>query len=168
MRSSKNSSILVVMGIDPGETTGVCIWKGRVREGGSVWKTWEDGEVLYSGHVDCHDELAGAKSVFHKWRRHANVLSSERVWTIERWVGAGPAASNDWAQRVTWALLGYRAGWVDGSGRAEPAVVEWRSANEAKTFASDARLKRHGLWVPGWVHARDSTRLAIITVAGRC
>lgn len=75
--------------------------------------------------------------------------SSDRTGLYPVWVGA--------------AVVGYRTALADcheleGYGRAKEAETIWQLPSQAKTFATDDRLRDFGLWVKGREHERDAMR----------
>jgi hypothetical protein len=85
--------------------------------------------------------------------------SSEREGLYPVWVAA--------------AVEGYRAGVFDVIGVGdEPSNLTatiWQQPSEAKTYATDERMKRWGLWIPGTAHAheRDARRHLALFVSSR-
>jgi hypothetical protein len=64
---------------------------------------------------------------------------------------------------VAAAVVGYRNGIADayesgGFGPAAPIEVVWQQPSQAKTHATDERLRRWGMWIKGREHERDAWR----------
>jgi hypothetical protein len=165
-----NDHLIAIMGVDPGTTTGVAlaILERPRRVAGvvtprSVWK------ALSVADVESYD-VAGIPSrqawdimeQYHEWREpyRYNVLVFED-FVLMAGHGSDTRSLLD-PVRVTWgceALSYTRAGlrW---------ATIEYRMPS-AKQFATNDRLRRHGLWVRGSSeHRRDAARHVCTYYAG--
>lgn len=84
--------------------------------------------------------------------------TSERAQLYPVWVAA--------------AVMGYRQGISDayeagGFGPTAPVEAVWQQPSQAKTYATDERLRRWGYWIRGKEHERDAWRHAILFIASQ-
>lgn len=161
--------------VDPGGSTGLA-W-ARLRDEGTIQARLEertfDGYETIKGHW-----MAQARIIVNEWLSFqlecklaglpaymvmedfilTKMKSSDREGLYPVWVGA--------------AIMGYRNGMADayesnGLGPAAPVRVVWQQPGQAATYATDDRLRRWGLWIPGaaHVHERSARRHLALFVA---
>lgn len=163
---SANTICLFV--IDPGQSTGVA-W-GRFVESGSVadriGSRHEFGTTTVTGH-----DVEQARLIFRLWtafqRRsvHDGLLYEmviedfilTRLRSSDR-SGLSPV-------RITSTLTGYRHGMADayeaaGFGPSRVADPIFQQPSDAFSYATDARLRRWGLWIPGAKQEHEREALA--------
>jgi hypothetical protein len=158
-------SMMKILGVDPGTTTGVAVWTDEEGDGGAdsvllmadLTGQWED--------TDDRD-----------WRaRELNI--AEDVFSIALEGEVDVVVIEDFVLRP--GGTGVRAGLspvrigaaISAFLRVENAVrvtenksvmlVVWQTPAMAKQHMTDTRLKANGLWVRGSAHQRDALRHAI-------
>lgn len=114
-------------------------WMAQARE---ISRRWIDFRAA------CHRQGIAAYFVCEDFIL-TRLKSSDRVGLYPIWVAA--------------AVVGYRNGLADayelgGFGPAAPIEVFWQSPSQAKTYATDDRLRRWDLWIKGREHERDACR----------
>jgi hypothetical protein len=132
--------------------------RGRTHEGSAT----VDGDIRNQIRV-----------VSTRWRSFYQVcvqealLPHDHVWYVcENFIFHGNYGGDSAvvSTAIIWGVEGYRMGradqWAAGHGRRQisvpPAVLQ--TAGDAKSFASDARLKDWGLWIKGKDHERSAWR----------
>lgn len=130
----------VLIGIDPGETTGF-----------AYYLPWVPG-VIHLTQVETKDVVQGAKSVIEAipnltYRPATVICEDYRVY-------AWKADSHAWAGLHTPQLIGALRFALDQ--REFP--VGFQMAVEAKRFATDDMLTKWGMYARGMKHARDAQR----------
>jgi hypothetical protein len=132
-----------VIGVDPGQTTGICVLDGAYR----------DLVQTTPGLV-----LPIVRSVLF--------VAPDSVLAVEKFV-VGPRASRlstPKAGQTTRELIG---ALVDLGNRLGVRVVQ-RSASDVKPWATDVRLKAAGIWTKGMPHAHDAGRHALFVAVKEC
>jgi hypothetical protein len=122
-----------VVAVDPGKTTGVAVWTGGL------------------GAVSCQFE---DKHEFYQWAELH--VTTQTTFVVENFVPRKGA--------LTWVPDSLHIiGWIEGR------VWQWgypkfvlQSPAQAKSFATDDKLRRLGWWVPGQDHARDALRHLVV------
>jgi hypothetical protein len=166
---------ICIMGVDPGETTGVALWLGElgwVSEHG-VWDALKMG-ALYSysctsewAKTDRHKHcIATANNIWSLWTEWRASAGSKGMgfWAIERWQPSGAVgSSNTSADQVGWFLVGFREGnryRAEYSSNIHVAQLDilFQGPSDAMNFATNKRLREAGLWVPGRPHQNDAIR----------
>lgn len=130
---------ICVLGLDPGETTGVCVMKGH--------------ELLHTEQLDTKNYNNSAKSfnlLIKHWGINQIACEDYRVYAWE-------SDKHKWANLHTPKLIGLILGvaWFNF------VDVSLRMAIDAKQFVTDDKLEQWGLWQKGQRHARDAIRHAI-------
>jgi hypothetical protein len=144
------STQLVVVGVDPGPTPGVCRLTYNADQ---VFAA----EVYQTNHGSCFD-LVDWLLPYHQdpdYRRPTVILAIERFH-----VGPGSArVATPVASRITRDLVGRLSALIEGR---DVRLVQ-RSAAEVKPWGSDLRLTKSGLLdlTRGMPHARDACRHAL-------
>lgn len=134
-----------VLGVDPGQTTGICLIDGAYR----------DLLQVTPGLV-----VPIVRSLLH--------AAPETVLAIERFV-VGPRASRSSTPAAGQTTRGLIGALVNVGDELGIRVVQ-RSASEVKPWATDERLERAGLLAAckGMPHARDAARHAIYAAVSDC
>jgi hypothetical protein len=146
-----------IFAVDPGGTTGV--FAGWVELKGTTRATVTEG-LLRSGAVEVGgpwlDQAQELSALFGRFDFHANnggIPVERRHLVMEDFVlrrrvegGATGNLTSVWVAAAFTALVN------------DLADVEWQQASDAKTYASDERLKRWALWIKGSAHKRDAAR----------
>lgn len=132
-----------VIGLDPGETTGACVFDGP---------NLIDARQLPTGLMP--------SAAYEVWKYVSTFQVSSAVLVIEDYrVYSWKAKEHSWAGLHTPRLIGaieYMARYQLG----ELQLVK-QSAQNAKGFCTDEKLKQWGLWQKGERHARDAIRHAV-------
>lgn len=137
---------LVVIGVDPGQTTGIA----EVR--------WENDKPAGVRVAQCSpDAVVPIIDVFLLDRGTAEAVIAVEQFVDGKHAGRGNAPA---AARTTRALVNSIRDTFTGLARVH---LVFRSAAEVKPWANDERLNRAGLWAPtkGMNHARDAARHAL-------
>lgn len=134
-----------VIGVDPGQTTGICLL---------------DLELHEVDHLQLTPR-AVLPVVRALTKRSAPVLVA-----VERYVVGtrSSRSSSPKAGQITRDLVGQLLGLADHEG----LLVVARSAAEVKPWATDERLERAGLLVKGMRHANDAARHALFAAVKDC
>lgn len=135
----------IVIGIDPGGTTGLAV----------VEYTWETGYRLVA-HIGA--PLATPIEVVNQIRAMTRELAPA-AW----WIAAERFVVNRRASRSSSAKAGERARSIIGGVEAVfPLRVKLRNASAAKGWATDDRIHAAGLWpAQGRPHTTDAVRHAL-------
>jgi hypothetical protein len=154
--------------IDPGQTTGLA-W-GRFKEDGSVADRLKSRERFGTATVTGSD-MAQIRTIFRRWttfQREAYHDGLDHELIIEDFIltrlrssersGLSPV-------RITAALDGYRHGMADayeagGFGPSRVRTPIYQQPSDAFSFATDARLRNWGLWIPGAAREHEREALA--------
>jgi hypothetical protein len=128
-----------VMGLDPGETTGMTIMEGA---------TILHAEQLRTKDLDTSTALLN--QLVRQWHIYDIACEDYRVYAWE-------SDKHKWAALHTPKLIGV-IGAVAWFNKAE---VTCRMAITAKQFVTDDKLVAWGLWEKGQRHARDAIRHAV-------
>lgn len=123
-----------VLAIDPGQTVGVA--------------TYTDGGIRDGGEVSFTDFLHWAEKTIHEW----DVIVCEEFRITPRTI---PAAST-----ARWPLdvIGCVRWWCES----RDTTLVMQSASTAKTFATNDKLKKAGLYRRGLPHGMDATRHLVV------
>ena len=160
-----------IFAIDPGGHTGVAF--GAFDEKSeSLYDALADkrdaNSVTYEG-----DPGRQARQIASLWRTFYRVcvevheIDPSRVYFVceDFQLGPNTPPGSDilLACKVAWATWGYRLGRADEFEARDwwplgPLATHWQLSSQAMNFASDARLKRWGLWVKGKDHERAAWR----------
>ncbi len=130
----------VLIGIDPGETTGF-----------AYRLPWEDGFVVHLQQLVTKDIPSGIDALaeawpISKWPCHV-VLEDYRVYGYK-------ADQHKWAGLHTPKLIGAMELWLYQNGH----LHHEQMAIEGKQFCTDENLKLWSLYEAGLKHARDASR----------
>lgn len=128
-----------VMGLDPGQTTGACVFVGP---------TILDHCQLPTGLMP--EAPAHIRDYIAKWTPDVIVMEDYRVYSWK-------ADSHSWMALHTPKVIGAIEYLCWNEGR---RLVR-QMAGEGKAFVSDDKLHKWGLWYKGEQHARDAIRHAI-------
>ena len=156
---------LAIMAVDPGLTTGVAQGvftigdpSGMVPELLAVGRGMRTFEISNS-EIEEHWEVSAAIEIVKEWRWFRNEWPScEHRLVLEDWTARLPLRS---AGRVVLSPARI-ASCVEGLlanqeiGRA--GEIKYQRPADAKTYATDRRLKEWKLWVKGSDHQRDANR----------
>jgi hypothetical protein len=129
----------VMMGLDPGETTGCTIMQGA--------------EVLYAEQLRTKDlDISAAllNKLIRQWDIYDISCEDYKVYAWE-------SEKHKWAALHTPKLIGVIAAvaWFN------KAQVTYRMAVTAKQFVTDEKLVAWNLWKKGQRHSRDAIRHAV-------
>lgn len=162
--------MVAIFAIDPGGSTGVAMGYFDTSPG-SIYQVLKNPNPKDS-FTQVGTPLVQARQLFRHWRNfYASALIHEipvgNCWMVIEDFALSPNAAPGkdilLATQVAHMLLGYRYGAADEFERSHanpihPMQVAWQTPAEAKSFVSDVRLKRWGLWVKGKQHERDAYR----------
>jgi hypothetical protein len=128
-----------VMGLDPGETTGMTIMEGA--------------QVVHAEQLNTKDldNAAGLLNrIIQKWDVYDIACEDYRVYAWE-------SDKHKWAALHTPKLIGVisAVAWFNR------CTLTYRMAITAKQFVTDDKLVAWGLWKKGQRHTRDATRHAV-------
>lgn len=128
-----------VAGIDPGETTGICLFEG------SILKEW--GQVSSTSLPQAASTVC---NLLTRWSPAVVVMEDYRVygWKTD---------SHSWASLYTPRLIGA----VEYICYVQNLKLAKQMAQQAKGFSTDDKLKAWGLWKEGQKHTRDAIRHAV-------
>lgn len=130
-----------VVGVDPGGTTGICIWNRAV------------GISLR--------EVEGAEHAVDWLASMANAMHGT-VFVVERYI-ITPATAKMSQQHDALEIIGALKYLV----RQHDHHLVLQTPAAAKGFATDEKLKRAGWYKPGMGHARDASRHVLTYLAGQ-
>lgn len=137
IKSSLKDQNVRVVGIDPGETTGICCFEGC--------------DILDATQIVAKNSpTVGAneiKAYIEKWKPSFVVLEDYKVYSWK-------SEDHSWASLHTPRLIGA----LDYICNELGIPVTKQMAQAAKGFCTDDKLKLWGLWIPGKRHARDAIR----------
>ena len=132
---------LVVVGVDPGLTTGVCLWH-------QDYGMEHLNELAPSLHaMEWLDWMTGGGGY-------------KKVFVIEKYI-ITPKTAQLSQQHDPLEIIGCLR-WMCHS-RGHEFVMQ--SPSEAKAFSTDAKLKNVGWYKPGMGHARDASRHVLLYLA---
>jgi hypothetical protein len=161
------SATICLFVIDPGQSTGLA-W-GRFVENGSVADRVKSRTDYHTATVT-GTEISQARNIFRLWeifQLHAYRDGLPYELIIEDFILTRLRSSDRSGispVRITSALLGYRHGLADAyefAGYGPSRVVEpiFQQPSDAFSYATNERLRRWGLWIPGT--AKEHEREAI-------
>lgn len=153
--------------LDPGGSSGLA-W-GRVRDEGTVAERLAAREWAGSDTLVDPDWMTQARVISRQWanfRAACHRAGLPAYFVCEDFILTHLGSSERTGLYPVWiaaAVVGYRNGMADayelgGFGPAAPVDTVWQQPSQAKTYATDDRLKRWGLWVKGREHERDAWR----------
>lgn len=145
-----------VFALDPGGSSGLA-W-GVVQEAGSVAERIAAMESAGTATVSDPDWLEQAKQIAARWRTFRDDCQAQGIlayYVCEDFILTHLGSSDRTGLYPVW-IGAATVGILSGSG--EPVDVWWQQPSVAKTYATDERLKRWGLWVRGKEHERDACR----------
>lgn len=153
--------------LDPGGSSGLA-W-GRVRDEGTIAERVADRERHGSLTIRDPDWMTQAREISSLWadfRADCHRAGLPAYFVCEDFILTHLGSSDRTGLYPVWiaaAVVGYRNGMADayergGFGRAAPIEVIWQTPSAAKTYATDERLKRWGMWTVGKEHERDAWR----------
>lgn len=138
-----------LLALDPGETTGWSIWDSH--DGGTHY------ELFASGQLDTWDKanhsIVNCVQNFPKLLEYTpdyGIMESYRVYS---WV----AESHAWSDVPTLRIIGSMETFLI----LRHTPYHMQTAQAAKNFVTDDKLKEWGFWKKGERHARDSYRHAL-------
>jgi hypothetical protein len=153
-----------VMAVDPGGTTGVAtglfdLSLGMVADCVAESVEHERCKSQELNVVGDHDEGYQALQLFELYRKFERLCDGIAPidLVIEEWTPRLPLKSGE---RVVFSPIRVAErflGMLQREYGDEPEVV-WQQPSVAKRFATDARLRKWGLWVKGSEHRRDAWR----------
>lgn len=129
-----------IIGVDPGETVGICVMQGS---------TLCDASQLRCPKVDDNSFLV-LKTYFNKWPCDEVVVEDYRVygWKTDEHSFAGLHTPKLIGMLVTICII-------------QGIPFTLRMAQPAKAFVTDEKLEAWGLWDRGRRHSRDAMRHCI-------
>lgn len=153
--------------LDPGGSSGLA-W-GRVRDEGSIAERLAAMNWRGSETVTGPDWLKQAEEISRRWatfRAECHLAGLPAYFVCEDFILTKFKSSDRSGLYPVWiaaAVMGYRTGLArayeeGGFGRAAPIEMTWQSPSQAKTYATDERLRSWGLWIKGREHERDAWR----------
>ena len=133
-----NNAFLKVVGLDPGETTGACVFQGpRCLHADQLrTKTVPEGAGLVRDFVNA-------------WQPDVVVMEMYRVYSWK-------AEDHSWHNLHTPRLIGA----IEYICHCINLPLIQQTAQQAKGFCTDEKLSAWGIYQPGWKHARDAIRHA--------
>lgn len=137
-----------VLAVDPGGTTGLATWfANEPLYPTPVWNAW--ATPIDDAMIEVHNMLSDEGidlCIFESFHISSNTLKKGRD---------GPMDAIEFI----------------GVGRYLARILEvefiTQSPSEAKSFATDQKLKQYGWWVPGVDHPRDASRHLMLALAKR-
>lgn len=132
-----------VIGVDPGGTTGICVFDGAYR-----------------------DLLQTTPGLVVPIVRALMHVAPDSVLAIERFV-VGYRASRSSTPKAGEITRGLIVALVNAGSDLGVRVIQ-RSASEVKPWATDARLTAAGITAKGMPHARDGARHALFAAVRDC
>lgn len=170
-----------IMAIDPGMTTGIVSARLRdseIRTGHRGLLSAQEADRLRATEIDGgrialrydrdgeptgwlnKDEVRVAREIWKEIDafKPDTIVAEDFVLYPNR---RHPGNKEHLSPRALWAAIELQlslSGWVEERG----CSVHRQMASEAKTIATDIRLKDWGLWVRGKPHARDAMRHLIV------
>jgi hypothetical protein len=137
-----------VIGLDPGETTGACVFDGP---------NLVDARQLATGLMP--QAAFEVWRYVHTWIYDGILRSCQEVVVIEDYrVYSWKTKDHAWAGLHTPRLIGAME-YICRYQMAETPLIK-QSAQNAKGFCTDQKLKEWGLWIEGQRHSRDAIRHA--------
>lgn len=155
---------LHILGIDPGGTTGWCLFTiptlSIFGDAASAILAWDTGEWLGDENTQT-DKIC-------EFARTTQSLSYKvgPALVVEQW-DFDPSFQNADQEPYSPLRIGAKLGYARHLGKLGDATLSWSSRVQAKSTATDARLREWGLYTVGSDHERDATRHAI-TALRRC
>lgn len=146
-----------IMGIDPGGTTGIAACYVSVRptmKETMLAATRKKSIEVPGDYLSQGKQIASLMNGFmYKANVENEIPLSNIHFAIEDFVlrrrmegGATGNLTSCWVAAAAVAIFGSESN------------IKWRQASQAKTYATDARLKLWGLWTVGSAHQRDAWR----------
>lgn len=162
--------------LDPGGSSGLA-W-GRVRDEGTVAERLAAIPELRTETLRDPDWMAQARIISRLWssfRGDCYRAGLPAYFVCEDFILTHLGSSDRTGLYPVWiaaAVVGYRNGLADGYesggfGPAAPVETFWQQPSAAKGYATDARLKRWGLWIKAQPHERDACRHLAYFVANQ-
>jgi len=133
-----NNTLIKVVSFDPGETTGMCVFEGSKLMLASQYKA----KTVPEGAAFIHDFL-------ESWRPDVVVMEMYRIYSWK-------AEDHSWQNLFTPRLIGA----IQYICHTLKLPLTEQTAQQAKGFCTDERLRAWGLYQEGQRHARDSIRHA--------
>lgn len=135
-----------LLAIDPGETTGWCLFQGKSRPGGRI-----DYEMEFCGQIPTWP-MKEALNGFEKLLTYGPSHILYEQYRVYEW----KADDHSWSSIPTLRIIGCLETLA-----LQRAITPYnQSAQQAKNFCTDERLREWGLYQKGMRHARDSIRHA--------
>ena len=155
-----------VVGIDPGDTTGLC----AIRLGGG--RTLRERVVAGERFLGQWEVERGNAPLHVSEARSQRALAERVVALARRWqVAEMNLAIEDFVVRERTQARSLLSPVRQTSGllslleQSEVSfVVFFNSASDGKSTISDKTLRQHGLYEAGWQHARDAGRQALLVL----
>ena len=140
----------IIMGLDPGQTTGACLMQG--------------GELLYATQLKTPNlrDAISTLQAFLEEHSNANVVVYED-YRVYAW----KASTHAFNELHTAKVIGAIETLVQLQPSLRDTSISVRMAQPVKSFCTDAKLKAWGLWIPGKQHARDAIRHAVFEAVQR-
>ena len=149
---------LHIVGIDPGGTTGWCILTIPTKsifgnESGAILN-WETGEWFGDENKQTDAICEFART------RQSLAYKVGPALVVEKW-DHDPSFNNTDEEPYSPLRIGAKLGYAQHLGKIGDATLSWQGRTQAKSTATDARLREWGLYTRGSDHERDATRHAI-------
>ncbi len=129
----------LIIGIDPGETTGLCVF---INKPIPFIRQHQRNTSIIEWGVDCYNEV-----IPDDMSDVVVVIESYRIYSWK-------TKQHTWASLLTPRLIGC----AETLCRLKKVPLIQQSAQQGKGFVTDERLKQWGLYIPGRPHACDATR----------
>jgi len=168
-------NLIGVMGVDPGGTTGIA-WGVFDKEAKTVEEAIK-GVYVPGWGSESGSARAQIVAIGKRWRRFyhdcvfrlgispysVHQVVEDFSLTTHREVSARAGKDPLISARIGWGLWGYRTGqlheWERHElGPAGPILLHFQMPAQAKSFATDARLKTYGVHKSGKPHQNDAWR----------
>jgi hypothetical protein len=136
--------LLPIVAIDPGETTGLAILRSLGGDGN------RDGDDIHQIQINTRIMQWGAErlhTLIHHHRPKIVIVESYRIYSWR-------TKEHTWSSLYTPRLIG----GIEFLCFQYCIPLVSQSAQQGKSFVTDARLKEWGLYMAGAPHARDATR----------
>lgn len=129
-----------LVALDPGETTGACVFAGL--------------ELVHATQINTSDMTHAPRAINAFLNAQAPTVLVIENYQVYQW----KARSHTWSSLHTPRLIGFIEGWAHLQDPPVPLIKQ--TAQQGKGFCTDEKLKEWGFYRPGERHARDAIRHA--------